>query len=155
MSKIIHSKLCKRIIFSIMVLSMVAVGITSAQAANYPSYDFTFYFEGIGHWQLTNVANKQSTNSVTMKCTYAEFDGSSYNAVVVDMYNQGQCSPVYTFYEGTWHEMINYVYEKEKKRYEDGIVTTFNPQARVDAWCTNDVYGQGATFKGYWYPDKP
>lgn len=140
---------------TVMVLSMVVIWITSAQAANYPAYNFSFNFIGVGHWQLTNVANKQTANSVTMQCTYAETSGASYNAVVVDMYNQAQCSGIYSFSEGTWREMINYVYENEQQRYRDGVVSIFNPQARIDAWCVNDGGGQGVEFAGYWYADKP
>lgn len=77
-----------------------------------------------------------------MKCTYAEIANSCYDAVVVKGTNYVQSSPrAYRFYQGTYNLMANDV-------YESGESIT-----RIDAWCVNDVYGQGALFSGYWYAD--
>lgn len=134
------SRVIKVVAVAAVMLTLMTNSVTSAMAG--VSQNFEFVFAKNGSWQLTGVLSKTNPSYVSMKCLYAEIEGSCYDAVVVAMPSQAQsCPRPYRFYQGTYELIPNTV-------YEDGARL-----ARIDAWCVNDVYGQGAIFSGYWYAD--
>lgn len=140
MRKKVKNGFLKTVILSAVMLAMFGHGMTSAMAGD--SHTFDFNFTGNGYWDVTEAVAKNNASYVSMKCTYAEVQGSCYDAVVVAYPGEAQCCPrAYRFYEDTYQLMTNYVYEQGYR------------MAGIDAWCVDDVDGQGAMFSGYWYAD--
>ncbi len=131
----------RNFVLTVLVLTFMVSEIMPVKGALI-SRDFNFNFIGNGYWDVTETVNKTTDTSIRMKCTYAEIEGSCYEAVVVSMPGAAQCCPkTYRYYEGTSWDMINYV-------NENGYEFT-----RIDAYCVDDVDGQGAEFAGWWYAD--
>lgn len=137
----LKEKLGKGIAIFAIAFSLTAAGMETVSAIGV-SRDFEFNFIGNGYWDITEEADKNDPTYISMKCTYAEISNSCFEAVVVSIPGAAQCCPTpYRFYQGTHHYMTNYVYENGYRK------------TRIDAYCVDDVYGQGAMFSGWWYAE--
>ncbi len=140
------NKVFKGIATTALLCSMAATGLVTAYAGQ--SKDFHFVFSGVGAMAYTTPVNKNNTSYVSMQCTQTEIDGSSYSAYVRNEKTQDKSSADYTFYQGTYHLMANSIIEDARARGDYSAQPT-----TIQARCTNDEYGEGAIFEGYWYAD--
>lgn len=142
----LKNKLIKAVATAALMFTMVSSVFATVKAGQ--SKDFYFVFDGVGSIDYTTTVNKTNTSYVSMKCTNAEIDGSSYTAYVVNRNTGVKSSADYTFYDGTYHLMANSIIEDARSRGDYSAQPT-----RINASCKDDVYGEGAIFEGYWYAD--
>jgi len=142
-----RTKSVKKILINMMMLAVTLLTFVTAKEivvkAADAGYDFNFYLNQEIHYgsDTTIYEYKETSSSVTLQCTWAEYSGSSFEAWACD-YMGWYAGPGQIVYEGTWVAITNYI-------HENGSYT-----ARVSAMLNDDTSGgNGCHFSGYWHAD--
>lgn len=140
------SKYIKNIAIFVAMILIVGIYISPSIAKASYYYGFGYSFGYDEETKYTETRYKWTYSSVGMECTTSEEDNAYYVASVYGVDDNGEAFDYshgyrYTFFEGSNHEMYNWVRENGCRYVK----------VRGDGYQVNSAWG--SVFTGYWSPD--